>query len=58
MRIKDGEDIYEVDKVCIREDDIQIGLIFYQTKEHTQKISKQLLEKGYADMTNFYSCIN
>ena len=53
MRIKDGEYIYEVDKVCVREDDIQIGLNFFQTKKQTQQIGRQLLENGYADLTNF-----
>lgn len=53
MRMKNGKYIHEVDKICVRKDEIQIGNCFYQTKEQTQKIAKQLLEKGYADLTEF-----
>lgn len=53
MRIKNGEYIQEVNNVCIRKYDIQVDIRFYQTKEHTQEIGKQLLEKGYADLTDF-----
>ena len=53
MRIKNGDYIEEVNVVKIRSEDIVIGICFYQTKEHTQEIGKQLLEKGYADLTEF-----
>lgn len=53
MRIKNGDYIQEVKDVQIRSEDIVIGICFYQTKEHTQEIGKQLLEKGYADLTEF-----
>lgn len=53
MRIKNGDYIEEVNVVKIRSEDIAIGVCFYQTKEHTQEIGKQLLEKGYADLTEF-----
>lgn len=42
--------------VCVRKDDIQIGICFYQAKEQTQEIEKRLLEKGYANLTEF-KCI-
>lgn len=52
MRIKNKDRIVEVDEVCIR-DDIMIGTQFIATGEHTEEIGKQLLEKGYADLTDF-----
>lgn len=53
MRIKNKDRIVEVDEVRIRDDDIMIGTQFIATGEHTEKIGKQLLEKGYADLTDF-----
>lgn len=53
MRIKTGEYIQEVNTIWIRSDDIEVNNRFYQTKEYTNEISTQLLEKGYADLTKF-----
>lgn len=53
MRIKNKDRIVEVDEVRIRDDDIMIGTQFITTGEHTEEIGKQLLEKGYADLTDF-----
>ena len=53
MRIKNKDRIVEVDEVRIRDDDIMIGTQFIATGEHTEEIGKQLLEKGYADLTDF-----
>ena len=52
MRIKIGNNIREVSKVCVRETDIMIGTQFFQTGAHTESIAKQLFEKGYADLSN------
>lgn len=53
MRIKYGEYITEIDQVWIRKNDIEINFQFYQTGNQTDKIAKQLLEKGYADLSSF-----
>lgn len=53
MRVKFGEYITEVEQVWIRTDDIVIKQCFYQTGEQTENIAKQLLEKGYVDLSAF-----
>lgn len=53
MRIRVGEYIHEVKEVQVREDDILIGVFHFKTGKRTQEIGKQILEKGYADLTDF-----
>ena len=53
MRIKIGEYITEVNRVWVRETDININGDFYHTGEDTKTIGNQLLTQGYADLTNY-----
>ena len=53
MRIKTGRYIKEIKKVCTRKTDILIDSMVYLTGDDTEKIEKQLLELGYADLSNY-----
>lgn len=53
MRVKVRDNIIEVNKVWVREDVIEVKNHLYRTGDKTKEIEKQLLEKGYADLSSF-----
>ena len=53
MRIKVGDVLREVDNIHIDVNGLGGGYEIFITKDETEAIAKQLLEKGYADLTPY-----
>lgn len=53
MRIKDGWSIKEINEIIVRDNDVVIDRVIFQTGDKTNEISDSLLTQGYADLTEF-----
>lgn len=53
MRIKVGNTLREVNNIRIDVNGLIVGYEIFITNDATEEIVKQLLEKGYADLTPY-----
>ena len=53
MRIKVGDSLREVHNIHIGVSGLFVGSEVFTTEDNTEAIAKQLLEKGYADLTKY-----